>query len=158
MKRGLRDKEKPKDTTKLDLGHVDVLVVGGGPAGVSSAIYSARKGLLTALVAEKIGGQVQDTMGIENMISIPYTEGPKLSASLDGHLRSYPVKVEHRRVDSLSIEGNKKIVTMSSGEYLSTDSLIIATGAMVRVGVEGEKDYLGQWRLLSSLRWTLLQR
>jgi alkyl hydroperoxide reductase subunit F len=133
------------EKSEVNLGHVDVLVVGGGPAGASAAIYSVRKGLKTALVAEKLGGQVQETKGIENLISVVYTEGPQLSANLDQHLRSYPVQIlEHRRVESIS--GDKlKTVKLTSGEFITTDTVIIATGAKWReLGVPGEKDYIGR--------------
>lgn len=131
--------------TPRDLGHYDVLVVGGGPAGVSAAIYSVRKGLKTALIAEKLGGQVQETKGIENLISVVYTEGPQLAASFDQHLRAYPVEVlEHRRVRSITSEGVHKL-ELDSGESLSCDSLIMATGAKWReLGVPGEKEYIGR--------------
>jgi len=131
----------------IDLGHFDVAVLGGGPAGASSAIYSVRKGLRTAIVAEKIGGQVQETKGIENLISVIYTEGPQLTANLDKHLRSYPVEVfEHRRVQEVTIEEDgRKRVKLDSGEHLTTDSLIVATGAKWReLGVPGEKEYIGR--------------
>ncbi|RZA06264.1 MAG: FAD-dependent oxidoreductase, partial [Proteobacteria bacterium] len=86
-----------------DLGGFDVVVVGGGPAGASAAIYSARKGLKTALLAERMGGQVQDTKGIENLISVSYTEGPQLADQLYKHMMDYPITVfDQRRVKSLS--------------------------------------------------------
>lgn len=127
------------------LGHFDVAVIGGGPAGGSAAIYSVRKGLRTALIAEKIGGQMLETKGIENFTSVPYTEGLQLSASLDTHLRSYPVQVlEHRRVKSISKDGPKTL-TLDSGETLTCDALIVATGANWReLGVPGEKEYIGR--------------
>jgi len=130
---------------ETNLGHADVLVIGGGPAGASAAIYSVRKGLKTVLVAEKIGGQVQETKGIENLISVIYTEGPKLTAGIDQHLRSYPVQIlEHRRVERIKYD-QIKTVYLTSGEYLTTDSIIIATGAKWReIGVPGEKEYLGR--------------
>jgi len=81
------------ETKDQPLGKYDVLVIGGGPAGVSAAIYSARKGLKTALVTEQLGGQLRDTKGIENMISVPYTEGVKLAAQLSEHLSKYPVDI-----------------------------------------------------------------
>lgn len=129
-----------------DLGHFDVAVVGGGPAGASAAIYSVRKGLKTILITEKMGGQVQETKGIENLISVVYTEGPQLAANLDQHLRSYPVQVlEHRRVTAVQTEGAQKHLTLNSGETLSTAALIIATGAKWReLGVPGEKEYIGR--------------
>ncbi len=129
----------------LDLGEFDVVVVGGGPAGSSSAIYSVRKGLRTAMIAERIGGQVQDTKGIENLISVVYTEGPQLSAQLQQHLREYPVKIlEHRRVKS--VEGDDlKTITLESGEFLKTKAVIVATGAKWReLGIPGEKEYIGR--------------
>jgi alkyl hydroperoxide reductase subunit F len=123
----------------------DVVVIGGGPAGVSAAIYSARKGLKTAVVAQKLGGQVQETLGIENMVSVPYTEGPKLAADLDKHLRSYPVDLlEHRRVERIVI-GESKEILLKGGEVLTTDAIIMATGAKWReLGIPGEKEYLGR--------------
>lgn len=129
-----------------NLGHFDVVVVGGGPAGVSAAIYSVRKGLSTAVIAEKIGGQVQETKGIENLISVIYTEGPALSAKLHEHLSSYPVKIlEHRRVQSISKGSTPKEITLESGETLTADAVIIATGAKWReLGVPGEKEYIGR--------------
>jgi NADH-dependent peroxiredoxin subunit F len=129
----------------LDLGHFDVVVVGGGPAGASSAIYSVRKGLKTALIAERIGGQVQDTKGIENLIGVTYTEGPQLSGKLFEHIRSYPVQLlEQRRV--AKVERKEKVeIEIQGGERLTTDALIIATGAKWReLGVPGEKEYLGR--------------
>ena len=128
-----------------ELGHFDIVVVGGGPAGVSAAIYCVRKGLNTALIAEKIGGQVQDTKGIENLISVIYTEGPQLAAQLNQHLASYPVKIfEHRRVKSLNANDPKNLI-LDSGETLTANSVIIATGAKWReLGIPGEKEYLGR--------------
>ena len=131
----------------VDLGHFDVAVLGGGPAGASSAIYSVRKGLRTAIVAEKLGGQVQETKGIENLISVIYTEGPQLTANLSQHLRSYPVEIfEHRRVQVIKVlENGRKHVELDSGEHLTTDALIVATGAKWReLGVPGEKEYIGR--------------
>ena len=127
-----------------DLGTFDVAVIGGGPAGVSSAIYAARKGLKTALIAENFGGQVAETKGIENLISVVYTEGKQLASQLSAHLAEYDVTVlNHRRVSKVK-EGDLKSVLLTSGENLATKSLIVATGAKWRqLGVEGEKDYLG---------------
>jgi alkyl hydroperoxide reductase subunit F len=133
------------DPAKLDLGRFDVVVLGAGPGGASAAIYSARKGLKTAIIAERLGGQVQDTKGIENLISVKYTEGPQLAAQLFQHISAYDIKLlEHRKVRSVS-EGDIKKIVLESGETLETKSLIIATGAKWReLGIPGEKDYLGR--------------
>jgi alkyl hydroperoxide reductase subunit F len=135
--------EAPQSETGL--GEFDVAVIGGGPAGVSSAIYAARKGLRVALVAERFGGQVRDTKGIENLISIPYTEGPNLAAKLSEHLSHYNVSLfEHRRVRDISGEGAKR-VRLESGEYLDAGAVIVATGAKWRqLGIPGEKEHIGQ--------------
>lgn len=128
-----------------NLGTFDVAVLGGGPAGVSAAIYSARKGLKTALIAEKIGGQVNETKGIENLISVLYTEGPQLSAGLASHVRSYPVAIfEHRRFKEIK-DGELKTVALESGEKLMAGQVILATGAKWRtLNVPGENEYLGR--------------
>lgn len=129
-----------------DLGHFDVVVIGGGPAGVSAAIYSVRKGLKTALLTEKIGGQVQETKGIENLISVTYTEGPQLAAQLAQHLASYPVRIlENRKVKTIQKEATPRRIELESGERLSASAVIVATGAKWReLNVPGEKDYLGR--------------
>lgn len=132
---------------EVDLGHFDVTVLGGGPAGASAAIYSVRKGLRTALIAEKIGGQLKETKGIENMISIAYTEGVQLSSNVEEHLRSYPVELlEHRRVQEvIHRDDGPSTIRLDSGERLTTDQLIVATGAKWReLGVPGEKQYIGR--------------
>lgn len=129
-----------------DLGDFDVVVVGGGPAGVAAAIYSVRKGLKTALITEKIGGQVQETRGIENLISVTYTEGPQLAAQLAQHLAAYPVQLlENRRVKTIHKDGSPKLVELESNEIVRTKSLIVATGAKWReLNVPGEKEYIGR--------------
>jgi NADH-dependent peroxiredoxin subunit F len=130
---------------EVNLGVFDVVVVGGGPAGASAAIYSARKGLKTAVIAEKFGGQLQETKGIENMISMSYTEGVKLSAQLGEHLAAYPIRLlEHRRVNRITRDPVKRLF-LESGEYLDAKTVIIATGAKWRqLGIPGEKEHIGQ--------------
>ena len=122
----------------------DMTIIGGGPAGVSAAIYGARKGLKVTLIADRIGGQVKDTMGIENLISVKYTTGPELSGALLAHLNDYDVTVkEHLKVAKVE-QGEIKSVTLSSGEVIDTKTLIIATGAKWReLGVPGEKENVG---------------
>jgi alkyl hydroperoxide reductase subunit F len=122
----------------------DVLVVGGGPAGASAAIYAARKGIRTGIVADRFGGQVSDTVGIENFISVPYTEGPKLVAHLEEHVKEYDVDlmkaqkaVAVRKTDSGLTE-----VELSNGAVVSGKSVILATGARWReMNVPGEQEY-----------------
>lgn len=142
---GVDDTVKIAPLENANLGHFDVVVIGGGPAGSSAAIYSVRKGLTTAMITEKIGGQVQETKGIENLISIPYTEGPKLAGHLCEHIASYPIKVlENRRVKKVQKDGVKTI-ELESSEYLTATSIIVTTGAKWReLGIPGEKDYIGR--------------
>ena len=129
----------------FDLGEYDVAVIGGGPAGAASAVYTARKGLKTAVISDRLGGQLQDTKGIENLISVTYTEGPKLTADLGQHLDHHEIDVlEHRRVARVE-PGGQVTLELDTGETLRTRSLIVATGARWReLGVEGEKEYLGR--------------
>lgn len=123
----------------------DVIVIGGGPAGAAAAIYSARKGLRTAVVAQKVGGQVQETLGIENLVSVTYTEGPRLAADIDKHLRAYPIDLlENRRVERI-VDGESKDIMLKGGEVLTSRAVIVATGAKWReLGIPGEKEYLGR--------------
>jgi len=131
------------------LGDFDVAVVGGGPAGVSAAIYSVRKGLKTALIVDKVGGQVRETQGIENLISVPYTEGPELSQKLYEHLSKYPVKVFENqraaRVEQERTSSGLRALELESGDTLAARSVILATGAQWRkLGVPGEQEYIGR--------------
>ncbi|AJQ94727.1 alkyl hydroperoxide reductase subunit F [Gynuella sunshinyii] len=119
-------------------------MIGGGPAGVAAAIYAARKGLKVTMVADRIGGQVKDTLGIENLISVPKTTGPELAGALQQHMDDYTItKREHLRVDRIE-KGALKTVHLSSGESFETKTLIIATGAKWReLGVPGEQENIG---------------
>jgi alkyl hydroperoxide reductase subunit F len=120
----------------------DVLIIGGGPAGSSAAIYSARKGIRTGLIAERFGGQVMDTLGIENFISVKETEGPKLVKQLEEHVKSYNVDIMTlQKVTKISKE-DKIVVELENGAKLKSKSVILATGAKWReLGVPGEKEF-----------------
>ena len=133
-----------KQSSEPSLPLQDVTVIGGGPGGVAAAIYSARKGLAVALVADRLGGQVKDTMGIENLISVTRTTGHELAGNLQAHLADYDITLkEHVRVDAVE-QGSIKTLTLSSGELIQTKTIIIATGARWReLGVPGEKENIG---------------
>ncbi len=122
----------------------DVTVIGGGPAGVSAAIYAARKGLKVTMVADRIGGQVKDTQGIENLISVTETTGPELANALRHHMDQYEITLrEHLRVDRIE-QGTPKTITLSSGERFQSRTVIIATGAKWReLGIPGERENIG---------------
>jgi alkyl hydroperoxide reductase subunit F len=124
---------------------VDVVVAGGGPAGVAAAVYAARKGFKVAIVAENIGGQVAETTGIENLISVPLTNGTKLAADLFTHLNEYPVEVMvNRKLVSVKVDDGMKYITTSLGETLVAPMLIVATGASWRrLNVPGEAEHIG---------------
>ena len=124
----------------------DVIIVGGGPAGSAAAIYTARKGLNVAVVADRVGGQVKETVGIENMISVPQTTGQQLALDLMSHMKDYPIDIlEHRRVENVVVEGRDKILTTSTGEKLIAPAVIVATGASWRrLNVPGEAEYIGR--------------
>ena len=125
----------------------DVLVVGGGPAGSSSAIYAARKGVRTGVVAERFGGQVLDTLAIENFISIKATDGPKLAAGLEQHVKEYEVDIMNlQRAEALVQNGDGLTeIRLASGAVLKSKSVIISTGARWReMNVPGEQKYRGR--------------
>ncbi|SER60276.1 alkyl hydroperoxide reductase subunit F [Halopseudomonas bauzanensis] len=123
----------------------EVLIVGGGPAGAAAAIYAARKGIRTGLVAERFGGQVMDTVGIENFISVPYTEGPKLVASLEQHVKEYDIDVITEQTAAKLTTDDMIEITLESGATLSSRSVILATGARWReMNVPGEQEYRGK--------------
>jgi alkyl hydroperoxide reductase subunit F len=124
----------------------DVLVVGGGPAGAAAAVYAARKGIRTGLVAERFGGQTLDTLGIENFISVTQTEGPKFAAALEAHVRAYDVELMNgQRVEALTPAaqpGGHVAVRLSNGAELKARSIVLSTGARWRnVDVPGEREY-----------------
>lgn len=123
----------------------DVLVIGGGPAGAAAAVYAARKGIRTGVVAERFGGQVLDTMAIENYISVLETEGPKFAAALEQHVRAYDVDIMNlQKVESITRDeaANMLTVTTASGATLKSRTVILATGARWRtLGVPGEQEY-----------------
>ncbi|NWG74120.1 MAG: alkyl hydroperoxide reductase subunit F [Rubrivivax sp.] len=124
----------------------DVLIVGGGPAGAAAAVYAARKGIRTGVVAERFGGQTLDTLGIENYISVLETEGPKFAAALEAHVRAYDVDVMNgQRVAALepaAQPGGLAAVRLANGAELKGRTVILATGARWRhIGVPGEEQY-----------------
>ncbi|BFH15145.1 alkyl hydroperoxide reductase subunit F [Paenibacillus melissococcoides] len=120
----------------------DVLVVGGGPAGASAAIYAARKGIRTGLVAERFGGQVNDTLGIENFISVKYTEGPQLVANIEQQVKEY-------NIDVMKLQRAKRLekkelieLELENGAVLKSKAVIVSTGARWRnIGVPGESEF-----------------
>ena len=126
----------------------DILIVGGGPAGSSAAIYSARKGIRTGIVSERFGGQVMDTLGIENFISVKATEGPKLVTALEEHVKEYEVDIMNlQRAKSIQKNDENALfeVELENGGKLKSKSVIVATGARWReLNVPGEKEFKGK--------------
>lgn len=124
----------------------DVLVVGGGPAGAAAAIYAARKGIRTGVAAERFGGQVLDTMSIENFISVQETEGPKLARAMEEHVRQYEVDIMNlqraTRLVPAAEKGGLHTLEFESGAQLQAKSVILSTGARWReMNVPGEQEY-----------------
>jgi NADH-dependent peroxiredoxin subunit F len=120
----------------------DVLVVGGGPAGAAAAIYAARKGIRTGIAAERLGGQLLDTVGIENFISVKETQGHKLASGLEQHVTTYDVDVMNLQRAEALIPGEMIEVKLAGGASLKARSVIIATGARWReINVPGEREY-----------------
>jgi len=141
---GLVEREARKIADKAPF---DVLIVGGGPAGAAAAIYAARKGIRTGLVADRFGGQVLDTMAIENFISVKSTEGPRLVAGLEQHVRDYDVDIMNlQRAESLAVGSDGLTeIGLASGASLRSRSVIISTGARWRkMDVPGEEAYAGR--------------
>jgi alkyl hydroperoxide reductase subunit F len=120
----------------------DVLVIGGGPAGASAAIYAARKGIRTGIVAERLGGQVLDTLAIENFVSVPRTEGPRFARELEEHVRAYDVDVIDRRQVTTIEPADMTTVELDDGARLHARTVVVTTGARWRdLGVPGEREY-----------------
>ena len=135
-----------RDAAKLGAKDAfDVLIVGGGPAGAAAAVYAARKGIRTGLLAERMGGQTMDTMSIENFISVLETDGPKFAAALENHAKRYDVDIMNlQRATKLEPAGADGLigVTLENGATLRSRSVVISTGARWReVNVPGEKEY-----------------
>lgn len=136
-----------RDAQKLDAeAPYDVLIIGGGPAGAAAAVYAARKGIRTGVAAERFGGQVNDTLGIENYISVSATDGPRFAAALEGHVKDYEVDIHNlQRAEKLTPAaepGGLVEVRLASGATLKGKTVILSTGARWRnVGVPGEAEY-----------------
>ena len=138
--------EGAQESVAPHVTEVDVLVVGGGPAGAAAAVYASRKGVRTALVAPRIGGQVLDTIGIENMISVVHTEGPQLARALESHVRAYPVEVVCSRAATQLTPQRDSAgmveVCFDNNATIRTRAVVLAPGARWRqMGVPGENEY-----------------
>ncbi len=137
------DSAEQKNVTRT----YDVAIAGGGPAGITAALYLARKGLMVAVVAERIGGQVNETSAIENIPSIPLTTGATLAADLKRHIEEYSniELLENRTIESFESEAMIKRLRIAGGESIEAEQLIIATGAeWRRLGIAGESEYIGK--------------
>ena len=132
-----------RDAAKLDAkGTFDVLIVGGGPAGAAAAVYAARKGIVTGIAAERFGGQVLDTMGIENYISIKETDGPHFASALEQHIKAYEVDLMNLQRAETLVPGDLIEVKLKSGATLKSHTVILATGARWKnMNVPGEIEY-----------------
>ena len=124
----------------------DVLILGGGPAGAAAAVYAARKGIRTGLVAERFGGQTLDTMGIENFVSVKETDGPKFAAALEAHVRAYDVTLMNgqraKALEPAAAPGGLATLRLDNGAQLKARSVVLAPGARWRnIGVPGEQQY-----------------
>ena len=136
-----------RDAAKLGVkAPFDMLIVGGGPAGAAAAVYAARKGIRTGIVAERFGGQTMDTMGIENFISVLETVGPKFAAALESHVAHYGVDVMNlqrvARITPAAVAGGYATLLLDNGAELKSRTVVLATGARWRnINVPGEAEY-----------------
>ncbi|MBK7648386.1 MAG: alkyl hydroperoxide reductase subunit F [Betaproteobacteria bacterium] len=135
-----------RDAEKINAREAyDVLIVGGGPAGAAAAIYAARKGIRTGLLAERFGGQVMDTLAIENFISVKATDGPKLVMGLEEHVKDYDVDVMNLQRATQLMPGDLIEIKLENGASVKSKSVILATGARWReMNVPGEQEYRGK--------------
>ncbi|SHK15089.1 alkyl hydroperoxide reductase subunit F [Marinobacter antarcticus] len=143
----LDTKSDEKEAEKINQKDTfEVLVIGGGPAGSAAAIYASRKGISTGIAADRFGGQVADTMGIENLISVPYTEGPKLVAAMEQHVKEYDVDIMNMQHAEKLIPAAKRgmphEIRLANGASLKARTVVLSTGARWRpLGVPGEDEY-----------------